>query len=1298
MFIADVQKNMIRITQTEYVTSGSRNVYVVHFNLSEEWDALEATAVFRSGNTIINVLLDEERECMIPWEVMVTPELDLYCGVFGTMEGNVVLPTIWGKMVIILEGVTTGLAESPPTPDVYQQILARLRKMQNAIDNGIPYALEAFIDTDVTSNAQLVELGVEPPANFIMLNSAFVSSAPQTRAAIEPEEVKRIHYNDDVVWVRRVEKTDETNTVTEAYLELIDYEGYVYHLHYDPTTDEQIFTKMELVRTTKGEKGDTGEGVLTYNSMIITEPTVGATTEVLDSGFNRTPHFGDIFMVVAKREANGAFTYIATCRVESIVGTTLTLKILAISDITGYAGPEHLWMRRQQAEEPELGVQVQIERNDFNREPRAGDIFDGFIMTTRDDNDFICLVKGTVDNYTVETGKVTVAYSSSFNFFGRKGDKGDTGNEALALKNTVLDTDDTSILLNIRTFNRDPVVGDSFMSFNKKTKSVDLCVVTSVNVDAVIGQVVSRVSVEGPKGETGEQHLWYSESLDSIEGDTVLTDRAYFNRDPIVGESFNGIITPMPVNGNRAIGNLETTSKLFIYYITGTIDSYDSETGAVTYSIADTYNFFGTQGIRGEVGPMALWLQEVSTAPYVAGGDASISVNWFNRMPVTGETFTGVRIKPDGTAVAYLTGMIRNIASNDNGTFANLTFNTLTELVGPQGEKGDTGVMALTIARGQEAIPEVGDRYIADLSDFSRTPTQGETFSGTIYSTSTMKFICYVQGTVNSINDDQVAITISHVYDYMGRVTGAIDEDRAQQLIDESLANFNGGWTKYVLVATKDTTGSDITVDLPAKKFKSGIATRLELNKFNKLVSVGRTDWCTPIKVDVDDEGYFTKLHFGDWPGDGIDGTNVLEAQGHFFLSGADGGLTVIPNLDPKYFTEIAIRNEAHWNALVSNSHAPSQAQVDLLVKSRLADRGSFDVATSEFVRDDATGKYVYNSATLMSLNSFYPNQTFYPKSGTYILKVSIKDDPDTPIPEGFFTSAQMIMVDGTSTGVKIISESVVGISVITFTVEWIFVHQKTEMTEGADCPIILNRASGSSGWDVHTIAVPNAEWEAGASSDSDNTGYTWTLNLQPYGIASALIVVTKKGFNPITDPEVWNKGWGITYTTGEGETLLNDITFKSTKRPTDPYTLYIYGSMSSTGCTVIVNRSTRTDAEINSLIQSKISYPISTENGGTGISASSLNAVLRTAIDSLTAQLQNEFINMRVPFTDHMKSSCEYFTVQDLFTWLTGRTDGATLPAAGTDYTTSRARAISLHTTLPTSGLVNGAIYGIYS
>lgn len=135
MFIVKVQKNLATITLQEKMTSGSQDVYVVSFEFSDEWAYLERTAVFKSGEVIINILLDDTNQCMMPWELLKNYGATISLGVFGTRDGHVILPTIWAKTDPILEGVITGVYPSDPTPDVYQQILARLSNIQDQIDN-----------------------------------------------------------------------------------------------------------------------------------------------------------------------------------------------------------------------------------------------------------------------------------------------------------------------------------------------------------------------------------------------------------------------------------------------------------------------------------------------------------------------------------------------------------------------------------------------------------------------------------------------------------------------------------------------------------------------------------------------------------------------------------------------------------------------------------------------------------------------------------------------------------------------------------------------------------------------------------------------------------------------------------------------------------------------------------------------------------------------------------------------------------------------------------------------------------
>lgn len=137
MFVANVNKNLINVETVETITSGSSNVYVMQFNFSDEWSVLQRVAVFRKNKEPpVNILLNESNQCMIPWEVMTDPEAVITFGVFGTMDGNVVLPTIWANGGIVVEGVVTGIEPEPPTPDIYQQILARLAYIENNLGTG----------------------------------------------------------------------------------------------------------------------------------------------------------------------------------------------------------------------------------------------------------------------------------------------------------------------------------------------------------------------------------------------------------------------------------------------------------------------------------------------------------------------------------------------------------------------------------------------------------------------------------------------------------------------------------------------------------------------------------------------------------------------------------------------------------------------------------------------------------------------------------------------------------------------------------------------------------------------------------------------------------------------------------------------------------------------------------------------------------------------------------------------------------------------------------------------------------
>lgn len=131
MFVMNIDKNIATVSTTEPMTSGSSKVYLVQFYFSPEWEDLTRVAVFRAGETVVDVLLDKTNTCFMPWEVLTQPNIPVDFGVYGTFGGDVVLPTIWASTEVILEGVITGAEAQPPSPTLYEQLLEKLKELED---------------------------------------------------------------------------------------------------------------------------------------------------------------------------------------------------------------------------------------------------------------------------------------------------------------------------------------------------------------------------------------------------------------------------------------------------------------------------------------------------------------------------------------------------------------------------------------------------------------------------------------------------------------------------------------------------------------------------------------------------------------------------------------------------------------------------------------------------------------------------------------------------------------------------------------------------------------------------------------------------------------------------------------------------------------------------------------------------------------------------------------------------------------------------------------------------------------
>lgn len=125
MFILYANKTQLTVRKREPLTSGMVNAVEALFEFSPSWEGLNRTAVFKAGNEVRSVLLGADNQCVIPWEVLSSHGRQLTAGVCGTQGEELVLPTVWANLGTILEGVAPGENARPPTPDLWEQALAR---------------------------------------------------------------------------------------------------------------------------------------------------------------------------------------------------------------------------------------------------------------------------------------------------------------------------------------------------------------------------------------------------------------------------------------------------------------------------------------------------------------------------------------------------------------------------------------------------------------------------------------------------------------------------------------------------------------------------------------------------------------------------------------------------------------------------------------------------------------------------------------------------------------------------------------------------------------------------------------------------------------------------------------------------------------------------------------------------------------------------------------------------------------------------------------------------------------------
>lgn len=146
----------LTLKSTPLIASGDKNEDTITFAFCSQWDKFtDKTAVFyRNKNNVYYSMLDGNNTCVIPCEVLKDEGL-MYFGVFASnSEGTKTSEVL--ALKVVQGAITEDLKPSDPTPDIYEQILAKLQEIREA---------EATFETNITNQQNTFETKITEQQN-----------------------------------------------------------------------------------------------------------------------------------------------------------------------------------------------------------------------------------------------------------------------------------------------------------------------------------------------------------------------------------------------------------------------------------------------------------------------------------------------------------------------------------------------------------------------------------------------------------------------------------------------------------------------------------------------------------------------------------------------------------------------------------------------------------------------------------------------------------------------------------------------------------------------------------------------------------------------------------------------------------------------------------------------------------------------------------------------------------------------------------------------------------------------------
>lgn len=283
-----INKQLICRTDKEIPVAKSENYLYAQFSFSEEWTGTK-TAIFNNG-TAYSIQLDENNECLVPWEVITESgfSVSVFCG--QRITANVAF------VDVIPSGYIEGETPTPPSKTVYEQILDELAERLSADDilPGANVTVTKNADGTITISAQgggasdYTDLENKPSINSVELvgNKSLADLGIQpsgdyaTNTALGEEETARQNADNNLQGqIDAITVSSDVVDVVGTYQDLVNY-------------DTQHIKANDIIKVMQDS---THSNAISYYRWVITEG-VGAWTYVGSEGPYYTKGEADVLL------------------------------------------------------------------------------------------------------------------------------------------------------------------------------------------------------------------------------------------------------------------------------------------------------------------------------------------------------------------------------------------------------------------------------------------------------------------------------------------------------------------------------------------------------------------------------------------------------------------------------------------------------------------------------------------------------------------------------------------------------------------------------------------------------------------------------------------------------------------------------------------------------------------------------------------------------------------------------------------------------------------------------------------